>query len=591
MGYFFDDDEKKIEKLKLENKNLASSVDYYSNRSKKYHDERKILREEVSALKTINEDLLKQTSGLNEEKVLFLEAENTELKNKISELEDHIVKFQQTGCANEKEIFELELQIVEERSVFDKERKEFAKKFSEFSRKFADEKKTFAKERKTIEQNNVGIFKEISGQRTNAEMGFEEERSLFEAEIKKLTANLRELSTCVLIEQQTKSEFKTKIDLLVKERDSYSSKVKELEKIVSKVVVTEQTTPESKIHSPRNSSVGSNKQVSSSHQQTVSTKRSFKYSNQIRITNLFCGSKIDGSGTHRRRRYTEEKLVWRVKPVVENETNDEKKEEKKGKKEENKSNKSFVHASTAKKNKVLKVTPIRAATYIHGPKYQWVPKPKDDSVLQASTVKGEFEKIWMNTWLRITESTTQFDRSEWSKTFLGRKELESGNNISKGFVFLKAHVFLLRIPVANCVLRIAFSKVVLLANSELEELLSMGSQSKPPVPSIVEYSQWKRKMIQFLNHKNKDYMKSIIDGPFQPVVAVPGQAATKTSPEIPVRYVPRPYQYYSEREKELHKIDEEAVIYLTMAIPNDIYNRVDSRESAKAMWDELERQF
>ncbi|KAI3715269.1 hypothetical protein L6452_22244 [Arctium lappa] len=98
-------------------------------------------------------------------------------------------------------------------------------------------------------------------------------------------------------------------------------------------------------------------------------------------------------------------------------------------------------------------------------------------------------------------------------------------------------------------------------------------------------------MIQFLNHKNRDYMKYITEGPVQPVVTVPGRAATDTSLEIPVRYVSKPYQNYSEREKELHKIDEEALIYLTMAIPNDIYNIVDSRESVKAMWDELERQF
>ncbi|KAI3771126.1 hypothetical protein L6452_02284 [Arctium lappa] len=98
-------------------------------------------------------------------------------------------------------------------------------------------------------------------------------------------------------------------------------------------------------------------------------------------------------------------------------------------------------------------------------------------------------------------------------------------------------------------------------------------------------------MIQFLNHKNRDYMKSITKGPVQPIVVVPCQAATDTSPEIPERYVPESYQYFNKREKELHKIDEEALIYLTMAIPNDIYNIVDSRELAKAMWDELERQF
>ncbi|KAI3702109.1 hypothetical protein L6452_27799 [Arctium lappa] len=124
-----------------------------------------------------------------------------------------------------------------------------------------------------------------------------------------------------------------------------------------------------------------------------------------------------------------------------------------------------------------------------------------------------------------------------------------------------------------------------------KDLLFMGSESKPPVLFAGEYAQWKKQMTQFLNHKNKDYMKSIIDGPVVAVVTVPSQAATETSPEIPVRYVPKPYQCYNEREKELAKIDEEALIYLTMAIPNDIYNRIDSRDSAKAMWDELERQF
>ncbi|KAI3673028.1 hypothetical protein L6452_39137 [Arctium lappa] len=265
-----------------------------------------------------------QTSGLNEEKVLFLEAENTKLQNKISELEDHIVKISElTGCANEKKIFELELQIVEERSVFEKEKKEFAKKFSEFSRKCADEKKmveqkciklsqqisdfekvfilereNFDKEKKIIEQKNVGFFKELSDGRKNVEKDFEEERIIFEKEIKKLTEKLSELSTSVLKEQKTKSDFKTKIDLLVKERDSYSSKVKKLEKIVSKVVVTEHTTPKSKIHSLRNSSVGSNKPTSSSQQQTVYTNRSGKSSSQIRTTNIFYDWKIDGSDTH-----------------------------------------------------------------------------------------------------------------------------------------------------------------------------------------------------------------------------------------------------------------------------------------------------
>ncbi|KAI3736123.1 hypothetical protein L6452_15657 [Arctium lappa] len=231
------------------------------------------------------------------------------------------------------------------------------------------------------------------------------------SEIKKLIEKLSELSMSALKDQNTKSEFEMKIDLLIKERDSYSSEIKELEYIVSKVVVNEHTTPESKIHTPRNSSVGSNKPTSSSLQKTVSSKRPVCSFDQIRTTNIVYDQNVDGS---------------------DDEKNDEKNEEKKGKKEEKKSNKSFVHASKAKKNNVQKgkpdlsysrdqlirlsrkrycsycrtydfvhkasdhfwygsysITPIRTATNKHGPKYRWVPKSKDDFVLQAPQVMGE----------------------------------------------------------------------------------------------------------------------------------------------------------------------------------------------------------
>ncbi|KAI3758231.1 hypothetical protein L6452_05784 [Arctium lappa] len=119
----------------------------------------------------------------------------------------------------------------------------------------------------------------------------------------------------------------------------------------------------------------------------------------------------------------------------------------------------------------------------------------------------------------------------------------------------------------------------------------MGSQVKPPVLMANEYQQWKTRMIQFLNHKNREFMKAIIDGPQTPMITVKGQAATETSLEIPDREVPKPYQFFTKKQKEQYKIEEEALIYLTMAIPNDIYNRVDSQSTAKAIWDKLARQF
>ncbi|KAI3729885.1 hypothetical protein L6452_18557 [Arctium lappa] len=186
-------------------------------------------------------------------RVKFLETENSELKRQISDLEVQIVQIQQAASVEssedqiehlkdknaelQKQISDLEQKHAQDKSEFEKL---FTKKFSDFSRKCANEKKEvelkciklsqqvsdfqkviilerekFAKEKKAIEQKNVGIFKEISGQRNNAEKGFEEERSLFETEIKKLTAKLSELSEKALKEQKTKSEFTKKIDLLV----------------------------------------------------------------------------------------------------------------------------------------------------------------------------------------------------------------------------------------------------------------------------------------------------------------------------------------------------------------------------------------
>ncbi|KAI3685568.1 hypothetical protein L6452_34816 [Arctium lappa] len=90
--------------------------------------------------------------------------------------------------------------------------------------------------------------------------------------------------------EKTKSEFTKKIDLLVKERDNFASTIKVLEKSVS--------------------------------------------SSKIRNLSLH-------KGTHpRRRRYKDEELVWKKKPVE----------------DELKERESCVHASNAMKNKASKGT-------------------------------------------------------------------------------------------------------------------------------------------------------------------------------------------------------------------------------------------
>ncbi|KAJ9539388.1 hypothetical protein OSB04_032121 [Centaurea solstitialis] len=123
------------------------------------------------------------------------------------------------------------------------------------------------------------------------------------------------------------------------------------------------------------------------------------------------------------------------------------------------------------------------------------------------------------------------------------------------------------------------------------DLLSMGSKSKPPVLQIGEYPQWRVRMIQFLNNIDKTLMTSIQEGPIKPFIDIPGTPETATTPAIEPRRVYKLFRHYNELEKIRAEIDDKALTFLTMAIPNDLFNRVDSRKTAKELWDELEKQF
>ncbi|KAI3729749.1 hypothetical protein L6452_18414 [Arctium lappa] len=123
------------------------------------------------------------------------------------------------------------------------------------------------------------------------------------------------------------------------------------------------------------------------------------------------------------------------------------------------------------------------------------------------------------------------------------------------------------------------------------DILSMGSKSKPPVLQVDEYLQWRKRMINFLNNQNKKVMNSVTDGPHFPHVTIAIIPLTDTNPDIPERIVARAPIQYRELDRELVERDAQALTFLIMAIPNDIFNRVDSQDSAKEILEELERKF
>ncbi|KAI3735925.1 hypothetical protein L6452_15452 [Arctium lappa] len=219
----------------LQRKEVPIYLNEYTDEQRKRHEADKFAK--VFVLQGISDEISIQLDCTATTKQMWDQLEN---KSKLSSkeklaasvecYEEKIKSLEDSNVELLKKISDLEQTMVKERFDFDSKKKEFAKKFSEFSKKSFEEKKIvelkciklsqqiydfekviilerekFVKEKKEIQQKNVGFFKEISSQRKDAEKGFEEERTMFEAEIRKLTVKLSELSESALKEKKTKA--------------------------------------------------------------------------------------------------------------------------------------------------------------------------------------------------------------------------------------------------------------------------------------------------------------------------------------------------------------------------------------------------
>jgi hypothetical protein len=86
-------------------------------------------------------------------------------------------------------------------------------------------------------------------------------------------------------------------------------------------------------------------------------------------------------------------------------------------------------------------------------------------------------------------------------------------------------------------------------------------------------------------------MKVIEEGPEDVSVLVNEQPATEATPFLPSYRFPKPPSMYNTEQKQRKAVEERAFALLTMALPNDMYARVDSLKSAKEIWLELELQM
>ncbi|KAI3685588.1 hypothetical protein L6452_34837 [Arctium lappa] len=122
---------------------------------------------------------------------------------------------------------------------------------------------------------------------------------------------------------------------------------------------------------------------------------------------------------------------------------------------------------------------------------------------------------------------------------------------------------------------------------------SVGSQSNPPTLIRDEYPQCflKIRMVHFLEGVDPGLVEFLHNPPFIPMTIVPRIPATANTPEIPKYQHPKPVLEWSEEEKAQHELAKKAKRLIIMAIPNDIFQSLDSCETSKDLWLELEKQL
>nr|GEV29070.1 retrovirus-related Pol polyprotein from transposon TNT 1-94 [Tanacetum cinerariifolium] len=122
------------------------------------------------------------------------------------------------------------------------------------------------------------------------------------------------------------------------------------------------------------------------------------------------------------------------------------------------------------------------------------------------------------------------------------------------------------------------------------DMITVGSTMRIPLLYQGEYLQWRKRFMNYLEEQTdgEAMINSIQNGdqplPINAQVSLAGNA--QNAP--PTLKDPK---FWTAEEKKTWKIDRLARSLLIQGLPNDIYSLIDSNETAKNLWDALERQM
>ncbi|GJT18746.1 retrovirus-related pol polyprotein from transposon TNT 1-94 [Tanacetum coccineum] len=122
------------------------------------------------------------------------------------------------------------------------------------------------------------------------------------------------------------------------------------------------------------------------------------------------------------------------------------------------------------------------------------------------------------------------------------------------------------------------------------DVITVGSTMRIPLLYRGEYSQWRERFMNYLEEQTDgEAMINSIQNGDHPLPVIAQVSLAGTAPNAPPTL--KDPKFWTTEEKKNRKIDRLARSLLIQGLPNDIYSLIDSNDTAKDLWDALERQM
>ncbi|GKB80708.1 retrovirus-related pol polyprotein from transposon TNT 1-94 [Tanacetum coccineum] len=123
-----------------------------------------------------------------------------------------------------------------------------------------------------------------------------------------------------------------------------------------------------------------------------------------------------------------------------------------------------------------------------------------------------------------------------------------------------------------------------------QDVITVGSTMRIPLLYRGEYSQWRERFMNYLEEQtDSEAMINSIQNSDHPLPVITQVSLAGTASNAPPTL--KDPKFWTAEEKKNQKIDRLARSLLIQGLPNDIYSLIDSNDTAKDLWDALERQM